>query len=1233
MCWPGLQNNEPIPKTSAMDSNQLLTEIIKQRILVLDGAMGTMIQRHGLQEEDFRGARFSRHPLPLKGCNEVLSLTRHELIQEIHREYLHAGADLIETNTFNATRISLQDYGLAEYAYEINAASARWARIVADEFTRLYPAQPRFVVGSIGPTGKTLSISPDVNDPSFRSVTFREMTEVYEEQVKGLMDGGVHALLVETIFDTLNARAALFAIAKIFEETGRSLPVMLSVTLSDASGRTLSGQTLEAFLVSVSHFPLFSVGLNCALGAAEMTPYLKRIRRHLPCYISAYPNAGLPNALGGYDEKPEQMAAVMREWLEGGLVNIIGGCCGTTPDHIRLLSAAAADLLPPAIPEIPPHSLLSGLEPLQVGNGTNFIQIGERTNVSGSRKFARLIAEKKYEEALTIARHQVEAGALVLDVNMDDGLLDAEAEMRHFLLMLSTEPDIARVPVMIDSSRWEVIEAGLQCLQGKSIVNSISLKEGPAVFLERARLIRRYGAAVVVMAFDEEGQATSYFRKISICKRAYELLVKEAGFPPEDIYFDPNVLTIATGVEEHNAFAADFIEAVRWIRQNLPGARISGGISNLSYAFRGNNSLRAALHSVFLYHAIRAGLDMGIVNAAELPIYDEIPADLRQLCEEVILNTRPGAAESLIRYVAAFQDQETRQETEESLRSADPVDRIRWALMKGIPDHLPEDLEILRKQVPGSLAIIEGPLMDAMNAVGELFGQGKMFLPQVVKSARVMKKAVEYLMPYVQAEKEAGGAAQRKAVIIMATVKGDVHDIGKNIAGLVLSCNNFEVIDLGVMVPANVIVEAAIKHQADAIGLSGLITPSLEEMVSVAEEMERAGLRIPLIIGGATTSEKHTALKIAPVYSGPVVHVHDAGKAVGVINQQLSANRTESGKQQQQQEQLRTQVLESRAKKQRVSFAEACQHPASVNWSSYHFPIPHFEGIKTLKATNLQTLIPFIDWSFFFYAWDIPGKYPEVLDHPEKGPEARTLFSEAQSLLNDPAITALFDPAAVFGIFPANAHGEEIRIYTNDFREEVRETLYFLRSQEVQEDRQDHPCLADFVAPEGYPDHIGLFTVTAGKAIVAKAREWAEAGEEYRSFLLLTLADRIAEAFAELLHYKVRTEFWGYSQEAAPVPEDLFHNRFPGIRPAPGYPSCPDLSESGTIFRLLGVSETLGVRLTETFAMDPVASVCGYYFSHPESRYFAVGPVGQDQLENYAERKKLTDLNTLNYLK
>ncbi len=1215
-----------------MNSEHQLRELLQQRILVLDGAMGTMIQRQGLSEEDFRGARFSKHPLNLKGCNEVLSLTRHELISDIHREYLHAGADIIETNTFNATRVSLREYGLDEYAFEINAASARWARIVADEFTRLYPTQPRFVVGSMGPTGKSLSLSPDMNDPSARAITFDELEEAYMEQARGLLEGGVHALLVETVFDTLNAKAALSAIEKVFDTGGKTVPVMLSVTLSDASGRLLSGQTLEAMLVSLEHFPLLSVGLNCAMGAAEMTTFLRRLRRQVGCYVSAYPNAGLPNALGGYDETAEEMVRITDGWLREGLVNILGGCCGTTPEHIRLFAKSVKEYPCPTIPEIPRVSRLSGLEPLEVGETLKFIQIGERTNVAGSRKFARLIAEKKYEEALQIARQQVEAGAQVVDVNMDDALLEADAEMRRFLLLLSSDPEIARVPVMIDSSDWNVLLAGVKCLQGKPIVNSISLKDGKDVFLERARTLRRYGAAVLVMAFDEEGQATSYFRKISICKRAYELLVREAGFPPEDIYFDPNVLTIATGIDEHNAYAADFIEAVRWIKQNLPGVHVSGGISNLSYAFRGNNKVRNALHAVFLYHAIAAGLDMGLVNAVELPVYEDIPEDLRKLAEELILNTRAEAAGELVQWASQHSGDTVSPDTTEAWRQQPARERVQYALTKGQTAYLDEDLEALSQETPDALAIVEGPLMDAMNHVGELFGQGKMFLPQVVKSARVMKRAVEILMPRIEAGQRSGDQSASKGTLLLATVKGDVHDIGKNMAGLILSCNGYNIIDLGVMIPATEIVQAAVKHRVDAVGLSGLITPSLAEMVLVAEEMERAGLKIPLLISGATTSEKHTALMIAPAYSGPVIYVRDAGRAVRVLNDGIKGGGVSGDPQREHQEVIRAQAVYAAENRKTVSYADACRQPVPVDWGRYHFPIPAFEGVKTIRVTNLATLIPYIDWTFFFYAWDIPGTYPDLLQHPEKGAQAQQLLADARQLLADPEILALFDPSAVFGIFPANAHGDDVRIYTDDFRTEVRETLHFLRNQHVHGEHTNFPCLADFIAPEGYPEHIGIFALTAGRAVVDKARAWAQSGDEYRSFLLLTLADRLAEALAEVLHFKVRTEYWAYTREEAPTAERLLGGKFQGIRPAPGYPSCPDLSETATIFRLLDAGTQTGIQLTENFAMEPIASLCGYYFSHPESRYFTVGPLGRDQLEQYAQRKGVSDLQKLAYL-
>jgi 5-methyltetrahydrofolate--homocysteine methyltransferase len=1212
-----------------MENSIDIKELITQRILVLDGAMGTMIQRHGLTEEEYRGARFRKHPYPLKGCNEVLSLTRHELISDIHREYLHAGADIIETNTFNATRISLSDFGMQEFTYEINAASARWARIVADEFTRLYPAQPRYVAGSIGPTGKTLSISPDVNNPAYRAISFNEMKDAYAEQVKGLMDGGVHMLLVETVFDTLNAKAALFAISEVFEKTERSVPVIVSLTISDASGRSLSGQTLEAFVSSVSHFPIFCIGLNCALGAAEMTPFLKRLREIVPCYISAYPNAGLPNENGGYDEKPEEMNRIVEGWLNEGLVNIIGGCCGTNPEHIKLLAASAKNSSPAPLPQIEPFATLAGLEPLYIRSDSNFIQVGERTNVAGSRKFARLIAEKKYEEALSVARHQVEAGAHIIDVNMDDGLLDAKHEMQIFLKMLSTEPSIARVPVMIDSSRWEVIEAGLQCLQGKSIVNSISLKEGEKVFLERASLVKRYGAAVVVMAFDEKGQATDYQRKIDVCKRAYDLLTGTLDFNPCDIYFDPNVLTIATGIEEHDHFAVEFIRAVEWIRANLPGAGCSGGISNLSFSFRGNNQVRAALHTVFLHHAIKAGLTMGIVNAAELPPYSGIDPQLRALAEEVIMATRPDAATDLIRLAAGFSDKSATTESIPAWRNDTLEQRIIQSVISGIPDYLNEDIAEYLSEKPDALGMIEGPLLNAMNIVGDEFGQGKMFLPQVVKSARVMKRAVDIVLPQLHSNPASSASSSVRPKILLATVKGDVHDIGKNIAALVLSCNNMEVIDLGVMVSAEEIVSKAIREKADAVGLSGLITPSLHEMIHVAKEMKHAGLKIPLIIGGATTSEKHTALKIAPEYDGPVIHVRDAGKAVVQIKAALSPNadthQQENQKNQQDYRELHQQKVSPH---KLISFEEACKRPFPLNWTNYHFPIPHFEGVKQIKLNKIDVLYPLIDWSQFFYAWDIPGKYPELFSNPEKGEQAKRLYDDAQLILEEIKADSTISPLAMMGIFPANAEKECIRIFRDDTRKATVSVLHFLRSQQIRDDQEYFACLSDFVAPTGYPDHIGLFALTAGDGFSLKA---AAQRDEYRSFMILTLADRIAEAFSEYLHLLVRSDYWGYEEAKTVVTDELFRGRYQGIRPAPGYPSCPDHSEKATIFRLLGVEANTEIRLTENYAMSPVASVCGYYFSHPLSRHFAVGPIGEDQMKVYSALKNMPADRLINF--
>jgi 5-methyltetrahydrofolate--homocysteine methyltransferase len=1216
-----------------MKDKGLIESIIENRVLVMDGAMGTMIQSHGLQEADYRGDRFRNHPQDLKGCNDVLSLTRSELIADIHRAYLHAGADIIETNTFNANRISLLDYKLDIHAAEMNASSARLARIVADEFTRLYPTRPRFVAGSIGPTGKTLSISPDVNTPSFRDISFDEMVEAYAEQVKGLMDGGVHLLLVETVFDTLNAKAALFAISQVFEQTGNSVPVMLSVTISDASGRTLSGQTLEAFLVSVSHFPLFSIGLNCALGATEMTQYL-RILKDSPNYISAYPNAGLPNQMGSYDELPEEMATIIKSWLDEKLVNIIGGCCGTTPDHIRLLSELVKDSPVRPIPEAENKTLLCGLEPLYIGTGSNFINIGERTNVAGSRKFARLIAEGNYEEAVSIARHQVDSGAHILDISMDDALLDAKKEMVTFLNILATEPDIACKPFMIDSSRWEVLEAGLKCIQGKPIVNSISLKEGENIFVEHARLIKRYGAAVVVMAFDEEGQATSFERKISICKRAYEILIHHVGFPACDIFFDPNILTIATGIEEHNNFAVDYIKAVRWIKENLPGTKTSGGVSNLSFSFRGNNPIREAMHSVFLFHAIHAGLDMGIVNAAELPVYDDINPVLKELVEDVILNKRKDATERLIHFASQVSEEKQENKAEEAWRKTSLEERLGTALIKGISDFLEEDLTEARIKYPSSLSIIENPLMDAMNHVGDLFGGGRMFLPQVVKSARVMKKAVALLMPFIEAEKKIDGTSQKQATIVLATVKGDVHDIGKNITGLILACNNYHVIDLGVMVPAERIIASAIENKADIIGLSGLITPSLEEMIKVATEMGKAGLQIPLLIGGATTSEKHTLLKIAPAYNGKVIYVRDAAIAIGVMNQLLGKeqNDIQIQKAENRQEKFLASVAKEKTTNEFISLEEARENGFKENWGRYSFPLPHFEGIKIIENLPLEILVPYIDWTFFFNEWKIPGRFPTVFDDPVKGTEARKLFDDGQLMLQEIVKNKLVSAQGVFGIFPANSLGDDVSIFQDDNRTNEIGRLFFLRSRQKQMDKPNNLCLSDFIAPEGYPDHIGLFAVTAGINAAKVADIYKSENDDYRAFMVMILANRLAEAFAEWLHLKVRTEFWGYAEDETFSPADLISLKYNGIRPAPGYPACPDHSEKAIIFKLLKAQENTGISLTENFAMNPLASVCGYYFSHPTSKYFAVGPVTDEQLDDYLKRKNISSRKGFEYL-
>jgi 5-methyltetrahydrofolate--homocysteine methyltransferase len=1206
-----------------MTKHHNIYKVLENRVLVLDGAMGTMIQRYKLTDSDYRGTRFATHPIDLKGCNDLLSITRPDVISEIHRAYLEAGADLIETNTFNATSVSMADYELEPLVYEMNVASTKIAVAEAEKFTALNPQKPRFVAGAVGPTSKTASMSPDVNDPGFRAVSYDQLKESYIEQVRGLIDGGVDLLLVETIFDTLNAKAALYAINQVLAERNLRLPVMVSGTITDASGRTLSGQTTEAFLNSVSHIDLLSVGFNCSLGAEQLNPFIEELSRKAPFFVSAYPNAGLPNQFGEYDESPLQMAHHIQPILTNKSVNIIGGCCGTTPEHIRELCKVAEQSTPRHIPAIPKYLRLSGLEPLMVFENSNFINIGERTNVSGSKKFARLIREEKYDEALSVARQQVDSGAQVLDINMDDALLDAKREMVRYLHLLMAEPEIARVPIMIDSSKWEVIEAGLKCLQGKAIVNSISMKEGEDAFREHARKIRNYGAAMVVMAFDEDGQASTLQRRKEICSRAYHILVDEIGVPPEDIIFDPNILAIATGIEEHSNYAVDFIETIKWIKQNLQYARISGGISNLSFSFRGNDDLREAMHSAFLYHAIKAGMDMGIVNAGNLPVYDDIPADLLELIEDVLFNRRPDSTERLIGYASKMKATEKTEAAAKAWRGLPVNERLTYALVHGLDADVATDVEEARPHFARALEVIEGPLMAGMNVVGDLFGAGKMFLPQVVKSARVMKKAVAVLLPYIEAEKIVG-ENNKAGKILMATVKGDVHDIGKNIVGVVLGCNNYDVIDLGVMVHAEKILDAAIKENVDIIGLSGLITPSLEEMAFVASEMERRGFTVPLLIGGATTSEMHTAVKIAPEYHNPVIHVRDASRATGVVAARLSAD----GKKPfidsvtEKYSALRHKHESTRAGVTYVSLEQARANKFKMDWSSFKPVKPTFLGVKHIDNYPLEEISKYIDWTFFFHAWKISGKYPAIFDDPLKGVEARKLFNDAQVLLKRIIEKKMVQANGVFGFFETNAIGDslELNLEGND-----KTMLHFLRNEEEKEPGIPNLSLADFIAPKetGYPDYIGLFAVTAGLGIEKWVKEYEDENDDYNAIMVKILADRLAEAFAELLHDKVRKEYWGYAKYENLTIEEIIHEGYAGIRPAPGYPACPEHSEKGTIFDLLDANKT-GITLTENFSMYPAAAVSGYYFANPDSQYFAISRISREQVEDYASRKGLT---------
>ena len=1202
-----------------MTTRQTLNALLARRILVMDGAMGTMIQSYRLDEAGFRGERFQDHPRDLQGANDLLSLTRPEIVDEIHRRYLEAGADLIESNTFNATSVSMADYGLQPWVYEMNKAAAEIAVAAARAYTAKTPDKPRFVIGCMGPTNRTASLSPDVDNPAFRAISFDGLMEAYYEEARGLLDGGVDLLLPETSFDTLNLKAALFAISRLFDEGARRVPVMASITITDASGRTLSGQTVEAALISIGHADLFSSGINCALGAAEMRAHVEEISRLTPRWTSCYPNAGLPNAFGGYDETPEQMAAVLGEYARGGWINIVGSCCGSTPEHTRAIAETVAGLAPRRVPSVEPRTRLSGMDALVIRPDSNFIVIGERTNVTGSKRFARLVGAGDYEAALDVARDQVAGGANLLDVNMDEGMLDSEAAMTTFLHLIASEPEIARLPLMIDSSKWSVLEAGLKCTQGKAVVNSLSLKEGEDVFRAQARLVRRYGGAVVVMAFDEEGQAVTADRKLAIAERAYRILTEEVGFPPEDVIFDPNILTVGTGIEEHDTYALEYLGAVRRIKERFPGVKVSGGVSNVSFSFRGQERVREAMHAAFLYHAIRAGLDMGIVNAGQLAVYEEIPPDLLERVEDVLLHRRADATERLVAFAATVSGGGKVREKDDAWRSGTVAQRLSHALVAGIADHIEEDTEEARRALGRPLDVIEGPLMAGMNVVGDLFGAGKMFLPQVVKSARVMKKAVAYLQPFLEAEKRAGGnGAGARAKVLLATVKGDVHDIGKNIVGVVLGCNNYEILDLGVMVAADTILRRAREEKVDMIGLSGLITPSLDEMVHVAREMERERLALPLLIGGATTSVKHTAVKIAPAYSGTTVHVADASRAVEVVGSLLSpthqadftaAVRTE-------QEGARA-AFAAKREEPLVPWPEAQARRLGTDWGSVDLPVPAFTGARRLDVP-LAEIVPFIDWTPFFHAWELKGVYPRILEHPAWGAAARDLFEAGKRLLDRIVRERLLRARAVYGFFPAVAQGEDVVLQDGT-------RFPMLRQQRASGAATSLLSLADYVAPvgAGRQDHVGAFAVTAGLGLHELVRTFEADHDDYGAILAKALSDRLAEALAEMLHARARRE-GGYG-ETTPLPlEDLVKERYRGIRPAPGYPACPDHTEKGTLWRLLDVETAAEIRLTESFAMDPAASVCGLYLAHPQARYFSVGRIGTDQLADYARRKGMS---------
>lgn len=1212
-------------------SNHILYKLLTERILILDGAMGTMIQGYELNEDDFRGSIFADHSDDLKGNNDILCMTQPDIIRQIHSKFLEAGADILETNTFSANPISQEDYNLQQHTYELNLAAAKVAREAADEFTGKNPDKPRFVAGAIGPTNRTLSLSPDVEDPGYRATTFDQLADAYTEQIRGLVDGGVDTLLVETVFDTLNCKAAIYAIHQYGRKSGKQLPVMISGTIVDQSGRTLSGQTTEAFLTSVMHAnPLLSIGLNCALGSKQMRPYIQELSKSAPCFTSLYPNAGLPDEMGEYNESPDYMAAQMRDYATEGFVNMVGGCCGTTPAHIQAIAEEAKQHKPRTVPEPKPYLRLSGLEPLVIRPETNFVNIGERTNVTGSTKFKRLIKDEEYEEALSVAREQVEGGAQIVDINMDEALLDSEKVMKDFINLMAAEPDIARVPFMIDSSKWSVILSGLKTTQGKSVVNSISLKEGEKAFKEQARHILDFGASVVVMAFDEKGQADTTQRRREICKRAYDILTKEVGFAPQDIIMDPNILTVATGIEEHNNYAVDFIDTVRWIKENLPLAKVSGGLSNISFSFRGNNIVREAMHSAFLYHAIQAGLDMAIVNASQLEVYEEIEPELKELVEDVLMNRRDDATERLIEYADRVKDQDAgvADVKKDAWREESVEERIKHALVKGIVDYIEEDVEEARQKYPQPIEVIEGPMMAGMNVVGDLFGAGKMFLPQVVKSARVMKKGVAILIPFIEAEKAKNKSSEPKARVLMATVKGDVHDIGKNIVAVVLRCNNYDVIDIGVMNSSDKILAAAKEHKVDVIGLSGLITPSLDEMVHVASEMTREKFSLPLLIGGATTSRMHTAVKIAPAYQHPVIHVLDASRSVTVVNRLVSKTlKTDFVNEiATEYEDLRTQYSSRNKKKSYLSLEKARLNRTKIDWDEAVIHAPNHPGVTEYKEMPLEVLRRYIDWGPFFIAWEMKGKFPDILEDKKAGIEARKLFDEANVLLDKIIDEKLFTAHGVAGLFPANSVGDDIEIYSDESRKKVINRFHALRQQSKKRSGQPNKAISDYVAPKESEvrDYVGAFAVTTGHGVLDLVSKYEKDNDDYNAIMVKALADRLAEAFAEYLHFEVRTKLWGYAKDEDLDNKELIRENYVGIRPAPGYPAQPDHTEKPDLFDLLNVSESAGITLTEQLAMSPASSVCGLYFAHPEAQYFNLGNINRDQVKDYATRKGMS---------